>query len=860
MTTPSDSTWHRVDALLSRALELDPDERADLLDEVRAESPDDAALLSRLIDAAEEDGVADRPALDDEAPSLVEGALVGAWRIVRTVGAGGMGEVFEAQRDDGQYDQRVALKVLRTGARGARRRFLAERRFLASLDHPAITRIVDGGVLDNGRPYFVMSFVEGEPLDVWLERARPPLRRRLELFVRIANAVHYAHQRLVVHRDLKPSNILVTENEAPVLLDFGVARALDEEDGTHTFDAFTPAWAAPEQLEGRAATTATDVYGLGLVLFKLLTGTRPFERAEPRATPPVPSARGAHAAQGELDAIVAFALAVDPNDRYPSAEALADDVERHLEDRTIRAPGASWSARALKAVRRQRWPLALAATIAIAVVGYTVTLQRQAEELRQREASRRRSAERADRIADFMVSLLASANPEHGEVTVVDLVDDGTRRLTEDLSDWPEVHRAIATALGDAELALGRHDAADALLQGAIDSFEEAPPADREGVKTWTKALLALSRVRRRQGKIEEADDLAERARRVVDGSPDPILGADVDMWIATLTSERFRHEDARKLYERAYDARREHLGETAPETILAALRVAEMYSWLRRDEPRDAWRDRAVAALERSEAPPRRRIDCWIILVKLDKVRAEHWRTRALEALVDVYGRYHPAVADALNDFALGLEATDTKRAVAYLERALEVIEAHYGATTPRVERALSNLGAVLRDADDLDAAEPYLVRALALSREVYPPKSPRRAYSLTHLAQLRHRQGRLDEAAALSAELVTLLEAHPKLHFFRGVAAYRYAKVLRDQQDFVAADTHLAAALPELAEEKRPPFAAAALAWADLRATRRTGPLADVGPYLDAALERSEDDAEKTRLRTWLEKIATQ
>lgn len=827
--------WSRLDRLLDEALGLAGAAQARFIERLESQSPADATNLRRLLKAATTEGPLERPALADvEESRLAVGTSVGPWRIDGVIGAGGMGEVYAASRDDEAYQQRVALKVLRHGiaTTDAAARFRAERQCLALLEHPNITRLIDGGVLPDGRPYLAMTHVEGQPLDEWYRSTDAPVEVRLQLFLQIADAVHYAHQRLIVHRDLKPTNILVSADGQPVLLDFGIAKLLDQEteDGrTQETRAFTPGWAAPEQIAGRRATTATDIYGLGLLLFLLLTGRRAFEAATAATEAPAPSARADEPAlvrrlRGDLDAIVRCALAVDPEARYGSVSAFADDVLRHLNDEPVRAPGASRSARVAKAVRRHRWPVALAATVVLALSGYAGTVTLQARELRAKEAARRRSADRADRVAGFLVDLLASGDPRRGEVSVAELVDDGARRLQSELRDLPLVRRAVAVALAEAQLALGQHEAAGILTSNALEAFEAQPPTALEDQVTHGRALLLLSRVRFRQGKLQEGEALARSAQQaanlVADGGR---LTADVREWRGTLAHERFDFKVALSHYDVAFQIRSGLLGATAPDAIRVALRISEMHANLRDSVPSQQWRDTAAAALGRSDAPPRELVEGYLLMAYLVEGDAakDMWRERAIEALVGVYGEHHPEVADALNDYGLSLETRDPERAVAYLARALDVTEAHYGEKTPRVVKARLNLGAVLREAGEIKRAAPLLERALVIGREVYPPTSRQLAYPLTHLSQLRRRQGRLEEAERLAVELVALLDRHPNMVFHQGVSHYRLAQILVDQGRVGDAEAHLQAAVTALGPKTEPPFAEATLAWATARST---------------------------------------
>ncbi|HEX6065341.1 MAG TPA: serine/threonine-protein kinase [Longimicrobiales bacterium] len=430
---PSAERFQRVDAIFDAALDLEPGAQ---LAFVNRECGDDAELrkeVLRLLRAHQHGaGVLDEPALQFAAPLLDADDVLGAdqvtaqerignFRVLRVLGRGGMGEVYLAERADGQFEQRVALKVIRRGAAGLVRRFLDERRILASLEHPGIARLLDGGITADGQPYFAMELVEGEPIDRYCDTHELSIDRRLALFGHVCDAVAYAHQHLVVHRDLKPSNILVTADGHVKLLDFGIAKVLsamnDEGDHTRTgMYVMTPEFAAPEQLRGEAISTTTDVYALGVLLYTLLTGARPhdvrgkspaeIERIITDEEPAKPSAtfhntnagerataragtpeRLQRRLRGDLDAIVLKALRKEPSRRYESVAAMRADLERYRakEPITARPNGAGYRLR--KFVRRNRTAVAASVVVAIALIGATAFSAGQ-----MRDAQRQRDA------------------------------------------------------------------------------------------------------------------------------------------------------------------------------------------------------------------------------------------------------------------------------------------------------------------------------------------------------------------------------------------------------------------------------------------------------------------------------------
>lgn len=422
----SDERWERVREAFDQAVEAGPDERADLLARLRREDPELTAEVEALLEADAEAGdfletpppvpagllargppdlLSRGPAdllsreppdlLSREPADLAADEPVGPYRVLRELGRGGMGAVYLAERADGAFEQRVAIKVLRRGrdAGDLAARFLAERQILASMKHPGIARLLDGGTAADGRPYLVMEYVEGEPITDWCEARGLTVEERIELFVRVCRAVGHAHHKLLVHRDLKSSNILVTESGQPKLLDFGIAKLLEGSElpgsspptrtGRHLM---TPECASPEQVRGDPVTTASDVYQLGLLLYDLLAGVPPYrlagrspaevERIVCETRPPPPSERVdgplRRKLAGDLDTIVSVALRKTPERRYDSADRLADDLERWLEGRPVSARADSRLYRASRFVRRHRVGMAAAAVVVVLLAALAV--------------------------------------------------------------------------------------------------------------------------------------------------------------------------------------------------------------------------------------------------------------------------------------------------------------------------------------------------------------------------------------------------------------------------------------------------------------------------------------------------------
>lgn len=558
------SRWDEVDALLDRVLDVAEGERAAFLADA---CPDDPELVDAVLRLARDDSGGDaglgpgaevlRAALlegsegDGEDPSALVGTLAGAYRLGDVVGTGGMGAVYAAERADGTFDRTVAVKVLRAAVARAGiareevvRRFEAERRILATLSHPNIAQLIDGGVTEDGRPFFVMELVEGIRIDEWADRKRLDVEARLRLLLDVMEAVEHAHRHLVVHRDLKPSNILVRDDGVVKLLDFGIARLIDEPDGetatTRTGHRFlTPEYAAPEQLLGEPASTQTDVYSIGILAYELLTGTRPYQTegnasileqvvggAEPTAPssalPPV-NTRGAPAGsesvgpasvytarsttpdrlqrtlRGDIDAVLMRALRARPSERYSTVGAFRDDIERHLDGRAVAARGDARGYRVRKFVGRHRLGVSVAAGVSLLVTGSALGLAVQRSDLieqrrlaEEASAEAMREAETARATTAFLTSLFQSNDPSPelaDTLTARAVLERGRQRIDEELSEQPAARAELLSTLGDVHSRLGLHDEGIELHREAIALLRDSVP----GSPGLGRALLRLA-------------------------------------------------------------------------------------------------------------------------------------------------------------------------------------------------------------------------------------------------------------------------------------------------------------------------------------------------------------------------------
>ena len=479
--------WDEVRALFQDAAALPPPERAELLQRA---APEVREEVQSLLDAHDEPApFLERSVwelIDTQQAQLLAGMTIGPYRVVRQLGEGGMGTVLLAVRTGDEFAQRVAIKLVR-GGEALVQRFRQERQILAALEHPNIARLFDGGTTADGLPYLVMEYVEGTPIDVYC-RDVPPAEK-LRLFVQLCDAVQYAHRSLIIHRDIKPANVLVTEDGVPKLLDFGIAKLVSRTEETST-RVMTPDYASPEQLRGAAVTTATDVFSLGVLLFELLTGRKPFGPSRlPDTEPPRGSLRG------DLEAIVMTAMEIDPARRYATVDKFADDIRRYLGGHPVSARRATFGYRAAKFVRRNL--LAVAAGLAIV----TVTAIAFVATLHQKRIAERRFDEVRSLARAVVFELHDAIAPRPGSTAARELLVRRALVYLDNLAAESRDNTPLELELARAYLKIGdvqglpyRANLGD--TAGALASYRKAlriagPVAEREPGNLAARELLA---------------------------------------------------------------------------------------------------------------------------------------------------------------------------------------------------------------------------------------------------------------------------------------------------------------------------------------------------------------------------------
>jgi len=782
----------RVDALLDELLDLDEATRIAALQARCTEDPAVVAEVESLLLAAHASegflsGVA-QPSANDLLPDAAIGVRLGAWTIARLIGRGGMGEVYEAFRAERDFEQRVAIKLLRHEAGAQVERFQAERQILARLEHSGIARLYDGGVTEDHRPFMVMEYVEGRSITDFCLLQHAPLEQRLALFIQVCEAVAYAHRNLIVHRDLKPSNILVTAGGVVKLLDFGIAKLLDPHIARMTQAAvapMTPICAAPEQLTGAPITTATDVYALGLLLFELLTGVHPWmgsgtpmlqamrtvlQRSAPSASrtaeagtdAPVP----ARLIRGDLDAIVAKALRAEPAHRYATVESLKLDVDRVLHGEPVEAREGARLYVLGHMLRRHRWGVAAAAAVfMVLVIGWGFTA-RQAYRTAVERDTARRDVSRAEAVRNNLTRLFRSAIADSGAqpATAKSMVDSSARRALREMHDQPELAGQIVLTLADIYGALEDVTGAASLLEGFVaQSPSQVDPA------ALADARQKLADIELLRGQTDYAGQLLDQANTFWASSPRPYLEERLQGLIVRARLLRARGDlngaiaaTQEAIVQRVALSGREHHETATLENSLAILLTA------------DNRLDEALAAYHETTAIYRALglgdgLEAQIVLANNGTLELQLGHLKLAEVLLktavsrerSLAGDSAPLAA-AMGYYGKVLSITDRNEpAIAVLRQAVDVAKRYAGSDSPLALQNRLFLGEVQLAMGDRPAANETLNAVRVTAQTQFGAAHPFTLRTQISLAQLAAADGHLERARAQLLSVVAALRA---------------------------------------------------------------------------------------------------
>jgi len=777
---PDASQWSEVSAILDQAFDLPATQRRAFAEAECAGRPKLLRQVLTLLEADQADDGFLNACAAEHAAGLILGnsenehasLRFGVFQTTRLLGTGGMGVVYEAQRDDGEFEQTVAIKCMRGLAPSAelQRRFVAERQILAQLNHPGIAHILDGGVTDEGHPYFAMEFVDGIALTEYCDAHRLTVDQRIALFLDVCAAVSHAHRNLVVHRDLKPSNILIVNDLALTdpaqaqikLLDFGIARLMSTADSADAIEQIddevllTPEYAAPEQLLRAQITTLTDVYALGLLLYELLSGTRA-QTLQSRSTqalqtaictqvPALPSvAAGRSAAntatessqrarrlRGDLDAIVMKAIEKDPRQRYGSVESLAADLRRHRALEPVRARAASVPYRCMRFIQRYRWGVAGTLAIVLLLIGLTALSVRSNRQVRSALAEARVETAKAREIADFLHQLFELADPyaEQGQsMSISELLDQGAARITRDLAQQPQTQSGLLFELARIYNSLGDYPRADQLFEQALAIQRQL--TDSSNART-AQILHWQSIVADHLGQYSRSQELAVQAlklRRQTLGENHPDTAESMDR-MASLSAYSGESDDAITMARQAVQILTAAVGESDSRTQTATHNLAWMLGTVGRYE-------QALPLYEKLIA------------------------TATLTS-----GAEHPNTLETKNNFAAMLRHQGSlQRAEGIYREVLAASIRQLGEDHPRVGYTQNNLARVLQDKGQLAEASSLFGKSLAILRKRYGDAHSNVAISLSNLAQVQLLQGQLAQAeTAFRQSLAIHLTATPE------------------------------------------------------------------------------------------------
>ena len=768
--------WGRVEQVFDEAMEQSPDARLDYVRAALADAPTLQAEVIGLINAADASGdFLELPAV--EAAALEAGARIGDWRIVGPIGAGGMGQVYRVQRADGAFEQDAALKIMRPLPPAFWARFQAERQILANLEHPGVARLLDGGLGPNNRPFMVMEYVDGAPIDAWAATRKLTPAARVRLILQAAEGVAHANAKLVVHRDIKPSNILVTDEGRTRLIDFGVARLMTTGDARRTETPISIEYVAPELLEGQAASVMTDVYGLAATLYELLSGRAPVpvqgeavaiavRRIAEEIPPPVsslirPAIRDRGLAR-DLDAVLGRALRKEPGERYSTVESFTADLRRALDGQPVQARSGETGYAMRRFLRRRRWPIAAGVAIVASLsVGLGLALDQAARAERERDAARRDQA-RVEAVQQYLYFMLRNAAETGGpDADASEILDNAAAQVMAQFETDPDQGGPILKMLGELYFYLNDYEAAEPILTRLVEA-ERVDPALR------ASAAYDLGQVQLRQGNLERAATLVTQAQT--------FWNADPVRWRSEIVDSRL--VEARVLRDQGdVEAAIELLRTNLPQRVAISGANHRETGIFHNDlgvmlvaagRPEEAMPSfRSALAVWRAiglETSP----DALNTLNNLAALEVLSGRPEQAEPLfrraVEIRRRYYgasAATAALLSNYGKTLVQLDrAEQAVPVLQEAADMARSTAGTGSLHFASATAGLSEALLNAGQTDQAARVAEAGLREVRAALAPGHPGVGVAAVGLGRVRAAQGRDDEARALLDEAVAALE----------------------------------------------------------------------------------------------------
>ncbi len=747
MAKKQKADWQTIKTIFDEAVKLPPSKRKEFLSTRCAGNPALRIEVISLLDSHDKAGVfLETPHIEATAGTAAStnkdpftGKKFGKYKLVECIGTGGMGSVYLGVRDDGQFEQKVAIKFIKMGLNSSFviKRFLNERKALASLNHPNIAKLLDGGSTKSGMPFFIMEYVEGKPLTQYCDEKKLNTKERLELFLKVCSAVQYAHRNLIVHRDIKPSNILVTADGEPKLLDFGIAKILspvsedNETEATKTgMWNLTPEYASPEQFKGENITTVSDIYSLGVLLYKMLTGHSPYKlkgklpheqnKIVIETQPEKPSSIVAKVYEyynsdgkikitspeeigktrdgnvdklrkklkGDLDTILLMALRKEPERRYQSVDHLAEDIRRHLKGLPITARQDTFGYRAVKFVKRHKIGVAATIVINFLFIGGIIAVLWQADIASHERDKANAEAFKSQKVVEFLQKTLSAADPgqEGRDVKVYDVLMESVGKLGQEFKDQPELEAEILTTTGITFQNLGLYDEGRTQLSRALE-LREFVFGKRHS--KYAESLNHLALLEHYYGDYRLADSLYRESIKLhksVSKAPTKEYAEALNNYGVLLTDEG------------KFDEAITHLRQTLEINQKVLPEIHENVS--------SAGNNLAIALHFKGELE-----------------EAERLYQKSHELSKELFGELHPFVATTINNLAfIKTDKGDYQGALQQFRKALEMKTQLFGSTQPEVGQAHHNLGSTLYFIKDYIGAENELRTALAIYKSSLP------------------------------------------------------------------------------------------------------------------------------------------
>jgi len=803
--------WEKIGILFDEALKLDEPERTEFL---QSACGDDIEMLEEVRSLIEAD--TNIPlVLKDNADAIkisrrleYEGKVIGKYKIIKQIAEGGMGSVFLAERADGQFEQKVALKIIKPGMSSDEiiKRFQFERQILARLQHPNIARLYDGGLTDENLPYFTMEYVEGETIDEYCDKNNLSVSERLKLFIKVCGAIQYAHQNLVIHRDLKPWNIIIKKDGTVKLLDFGIAKVFTEDDlpeqaaltrtGLHVM---TPEYASPEQIKGEPVTTSTDIYSLGLILYKLLTGESAYEikstsalelekvicHTEPQKpstiiktirtqdnikTERISSVRKTQADKliktlsGDLDNICLMALRKEPERRYPSVDRFQRDIVNYLEERPVWARQSTIRYRTGKFISRHKISVISAALLFLIVTLLTTFYMIQ---LRKERDKAELESQKAKEVAGFLKDIFKLSDPYEARgdtITVRELLEKGSQKIHRELSDQPDVKATMLDIMGQVYLNLGLYDKSEALLKEALDIRRKINSNDVD----LGKSLNSVGQLYLTKGEYDKAEPILKEALSVYENLSEKdnenyVSAIDNAAWYSNVTGD-FNRSDS--LYDLAIKVLRNNYKDRSELLFITMNDLALNFHEEGKYEESESLFKEALELQKKfyGDKPHPEVSTTTYNLAELlrDKGNydeAERMFQTSLDMDIRLNGPEHPDVAYSLQGLASIYRLKGNFKAAEKLYiQVLNMRRKFLGPEHPDVAYATYNVGLLFYSEEKYDSSKKYFEQALEMHRKLNGTKHPSVAKCIEKLSYINFRKGNYKKAENLIRQAIEI------------------------------------------------------------------------------------------------------